>query len=266
MDPCLGPGLSFREGSSCVELAFRDDLFDHADPDGAAHVADSKPSKFWNVRERFQDHVVQGLHLHQGTVADLEETRLLFDHLACSWVDFLDQFLESHPDRSSVRMKHRSVSCSDGSWVVDYDDLSDEFFRYRRWLVRVAHSLSPSDLVLCNSSDVEADVVSRLSLRHPNMMGLDRFYLAELSGGIKDDLVTIFHNTRLDTPHRHSSNTGDCVHVLNRNAKRLVQGFRWRNEIVKGIVHCNSLVPGRVRALLRQVVAQPSAGRHERDL
>src|SRR5207245_1398010 len=162
-----------------VELAFRDDLFSHADPDGAAHVADSKPSKFWNVRERFQDHVVQGLHLHQGTVADLEETRLLFDHLACSWVDFLDQFLESHPDRSSVRMKHRGVSCSDGSWVVDYDDLSDEFLRYRRWLV---------------------------------------------------------------------------------------QGFRWRNEIVKGIVHCNSLVPGRVRALLRQVVAQPSAGRHERDL
>src|SRR3989442_13765477 len=129
MYPCLGPGLSFREGSSCVWLAFRDDLFDHADPDGATHVPDSKPPQLWNVRERFQDHVVQGLHLHQGTVADLEETRLLLYHLTCSWVDFLDKFLESHTDRRCVRVQHWGVSCGDGSWVVDDNDLPNELFR-----------------------------------------------------------------------------------------------------------------------------------------
>src|SRR5206468_6158507 len=143
------------------------------------------------------------------------------------------------------------VSCSNGSWVVDDDYLSNELFRDRRRSVCVAHNLATSDLVLCNASDVEADVVSRLSLRHPYVMGLDRFYFTELAGGIEDDLVAILHNTCLDTSHRDSSNTSDRVHVLNRNAKRLVQGLWWWDEIVERIEHRNPLVPRRVGAFFR---------------
>src|SRR5437867_12581343 len=150
-----------------------------------------------------------------------------------------------------MRVQHWRVSCSNGCRVVDDNDLSNELLRDRRRLVGVAHDLSPSDLVLCNASDVEADVVSRLSRRHPNVMSLDRFYLAELSGGIEDDLVTILHNTRLYTSHRDSSNTSDRVHVLNWNAKRLVQRLRRRHEIVTRIEHCNRLVRRHVVELFR---------------
>src|SRR6266487_2386435 len=234
-----------------VALAFREDLFDHADSDGATHVSDREPSEFWNVREGLQDHVVQGFHLHEGAVPDLEEARLLLNHLTCTRVNFLDKFLERHTDCSGVRMQHWRVSRGDGGRVVDDNDLSNELFRDRRRLVGVAHDFSPSDLVLCNASDVEADVVSRLSLRHSNVMSLDRFYFAKFSGGIEDYLVTILHNTGLDASYRDGSNTSDRVYVLNRNAQRLVQGLRWRNEIVERIVHCNPLVPRRVRALFR---------------
>jgi len=40
-----------KRGNGCVGLAFREDLFDDAYPDGAAHVPDGKPSKLRNVRE-----------------------------------------------------------------------------------------------------------------------------------------------------------------------------------------------------------------------
>ena len=169
----VGSTATHTVRKSCVGLAFREDLFDHADSDGAAHVSDGEPSEFRNIRERLQDHVVQWLHLHQGAVPDLEEARLLLNHLTRTRVDLLDKFLERHADRRGMRVQHWCVSCGDGGRVVDDNDLSDELFRDGRWLVGVAHDLSPSDLVLCNASDVEADVVSRLSFRHTYMMGLD---------------------------------------------------------------------------------------------
>src|SRR5438093_1989946 len=247
----VGSTATHTVRKSCVGLAFREDLFDHADSDGAAHVSDGEPSEFWNIREGLQDHVVQGFHLHEGAVPDFEEARLLLDNLTRTWVNFLDEFLERHTDRRSMRVQHWRVSCGDGCRVVDDNDLSNELFSDRRRLVGVAHDLSPSDLVLCNASNVEADFVSMLSLRLLILQIIKRIYLAELSGGIEDDLVTILHNTRLDTSHRDSSNPSDRVHVLNWNAKRLVQRLRWRNEIVKRIEHCNPLVPRRVGALFR---------------
>src|SRR5438309_6650870 len=150
--------------------------------------------------------------------------------------------------------------------MIDDDDLADECFCDSRWVVRVTHDLASPNLILSNTTDVEPNVVSGFSLRHSNVVGLDRLALADFAGGHEDYLVSVLQYSSLDPSYRDSPDSGYGVDVLDWNSQWLVERLgRWNNS-VESIKYAWTLVPWSIGALLCKVVSQPSAGGNEINL
>ena len=69
------------------------------------------------------------------------------------------------------------------------------------------------------------------------------------------DLHSFLHDTGLNTANRHSSNTGDGVHILDRKSERLVGRHVRLLEVVKCCKKDRALVPRHVRGRYLDVVA-----------
>ena len=129
------------------------DFFNCACCDGGAHVSYCESAEFWEVNECFDCDWVEWFHAYPCCVSCFEVAWVLFGYLSCAWVDFLYEFSEFYCDLSCVIVKYWCVSCCDGCWVVDYDDLSDEFFCYGWWVVNWTCNVSAVDIGLCDASE-----------------------------------------------------------------------------------------------------------------
>src|SRR6266571_3395376 len=150
--------------------------------------------------------------------------------------------------------------------MVNDDDLADECFCDGGWVVRVAHDFASPNLILCNTTDVEPNVVSGFSFSHSDMVRLDRLALANFARRHEDHFVPILQHSRLDPSHRDSPDSGYGVNVLDWNSQWLVERLgRW-NDSIQRIKYAGTLVPWSIGTLLCKVVSQPSAGGNEIDL
>src|SRR6266550_4112029 len=138
--------------------------------------------------------------------------------------------------------------------MVNDDDLADERFCNRRWVVGVAHDLASTNLILCNTTDVEPNVVSGFSFSHSNMVRLDRLALADFARRHEDHFVPVLQYACLDPSHRDSPDSGNGVNVLDWNSQWLVERLgRW-NDSIQRIKYAGTLVPWSIGALLGEVI------------
>src|SRR3989475_10323457 len=163
-------------------------------------------------------------------------------------------------------VQYRSVSGSDGGWMVNDDNLADECLCHSRWVVRVAHDFASPNLVLCDAPDVEPNVVPRLRFGHSNVVCLDRLAFSRLPRWHEDHLVSVLQYSRLDASYRDGPDSGYRVNVLDGNSQWLVERFGWWNNSIERIQYARTLVPGSIGTLLCKVISQPSAGRNEINL
>jgi len=95
---------------------------------------------------------------------------------------------------------------------------------------------------------------------------LDGLDLAFLVGRHEADLHALLHDARLDAADRDSPDAADAVHVLDGQAKRLVNGLFRLLEEVQCLENRRAGVPGGFRALLGNVRPCKRTGRDEEDL
>src|SRR5271169_6265109 len=106
---------------------------------------------------------MQWLHSYPGCVAGFEKAWVFFGYLACAWVYFLYELSDSTGDLPCVVVEYWCVSCCDCGWVVNYDDLTDEFFGYCWWIVSCSCDVSSVYVGFCNASHVHSNVVAWFS-------------------------------------------------------------------------------------------------------
>src|SRR6266851_470384 len=256
---------------SCRTLGFRNlalflDLLNDSHANSGSHVANRESSKLRNVLEGFKHHWSERPHLDESTVPYFEERGLFLNYLTGSRVQFAYQFLEGYTNSSRMGVQYWSVSGSDGGWMVNDNNLANECLCDRWRIVRVTHDLASPNLILCDTADVEPNVVSRFCFGHSNVVGLDRLALADLPGRHEDHLVPVLQHSRLDPSHRDSPDSGYGVDVLDGNSQWLVERLRWWNNSVQRIQYAETFVPWSIGTLLCEVIAQPSAGGNEINL
>src|SRR2546430_17081645 len=160
-------------------------------------------------------------------------------------------------------VQYRSVSGSDGGWMVNDDNLADECLCHSRWVVRVAHDFASPNLVLCDAPDVEPNVVPRLRFGHSNVVCLDRLAFSHLPRWHEDHLVSVLQYSRLDASYRDGPDSGYRVNVLDGNSQWLVERLWWWNNSVQRFEYADAFVPWSIGTLLGEVISQPSASGNE---
>src|SRR5260370_32929117 len=220
---------------SCPTLGLRNlalflDLLNDSHANRGYHVANSESSKRRNVLDDVKHHRSERPHLDKSTVSYFEERGLLLNYLTGSRVQFAYQFLEGYTNGSRMGVKYRSVSGSDGGWMVNDDNLADECFCDRWWVVRVTHDLASPNLIPGDASYVEPDVVSAFCFGHSNVVCLDRLAFSDLPGRHEDHLVSVLQDSRLDASNRDGPDSGYRANVLDGNSQWLVKRLWWWNN------------------------------------
>ena len=226
-----------------------------------------------------------------------------------SAVDLLDELREFTGNVGSVAIEDGSVTSADLTGVVENDDLGVErsgllggvVFAVRAdlektvsasvMLVKCSAHVSSANVLDGDVLDVEADVVSRETLRDLLVVHLDRLDFGSHVCGGKGDDHTSLDDTGLDTADRHCADTADLVDVLEGETKRLVGWALWGLDSVDGLeeglplggtalgLFGPSLVPGHAKTssansprsayllagLLDHVVSSPTGDGHERN-
>ena len=133
---------------------------------------------------------------------------------------FLSREISWHADLGGVGVENRGVSCSDCGGVLQNDNLSYKLVSNLWWVVNMTTNVSSADIVLADTTDVPADVVSWESLWNFFVVHLNGFNFTGCSTWHEDDLVTLLHDTGFNSAYRHSSDTGDGVCVFDRDPER----------------------------------------------
>merc|ERR1712032_1657800 len=125
------------------------------------------------------------------------------------------------------------------------------------------------DLLDIQTLDVEANIVTRISLRKLLVVHLDGFALSVKSSGSEADVHARLQNTSFDTADRHRSDTLDLVHVLEWQTERLVRGPLRGLDGVEDLEKSPAavllfvLVPTHVGGFLDEVVTLKTRDRNE---
>ena len=230
---------------------------------GLTHITDSKASERGELFCGFDDEGLGGPDLDDGVVTVLEEAEIL---------ELLSGALGGNNlgnlagNLSGVDVEDRSVSDSDDGGVVQHDNLSGELLGNNRGVVDGSGNVSPLDVVLCDTADVESDVVSGNCLGHLLVVHLNGLNLTGLVGRHEDDLVLGLEDTSLDTSDRNGSDTGDGVHILNGEPERLLGVLLGNGKVVESLNQGGTLVPGGVGGRGLDVVAHVSGDGDEGDV
>jgi len=261
-------------------LASFDDLgsggLDDTNSDGLPHVTDSKSSKWRIVSEGFNTHGLAWGQEDDGGISRLDELGVVLGRFTSTTINLLLDLSKLASNVSCVAIEDRAVTIADLTRVVKNNDLSSEVSDSRGWLVLgVRGDVASLDVLDRDVLDVEANVVSRDSLRERLVVHLDRLNLSgQLVGGEGDD-DTRLDDTSLNTTHGHCSNTSNFVDILEGQPEGLVSGSGGGNDGVEGLeesgsvglalltLNIPSLVPVHVSGGVDHVVAMPSRDGHE---
>jgi len=237
------------------------DGFDDTDSNGLSHVPDSETTKRWVLVIRLNTHGFAGHELGNASIARLDEFRCVFDGLACSAINLLDEFGKLASNVGSVAIKDRSVASANLTRVVKNDDLGVERSRlFGRVVLGVGADIATTDIFDGDVLDVKADIVTGCStigeLLVVHFDGLD--FSGNVGGSEVDDHASL-DDASLDTTDGYGSDTTDLVDILQGKSQGLVGGANRRldgiDSIKEGLTLNDAsfrllgpaLVPGHVR-------------------
>jgi hypothetical protein len=210
--------------------------FDDTDSDGLSHITDGETAERWIVSEGLNAHGLGRNHLDDSSVTRLDEFGGVFDGLASSAIDLLEELGELASNVGGMAVKNRSIASADLTRVVENDDLGVEGVGTLWWVVLgVTGNVTTTDFLDGDVLDVEADVVAWKTFDKLFMVHLNRLnFSGDISRSKGDDHASL-DDTCLNTTDRNRANTGDLVHILQRQAEWLVSWARWRLDGIDGI-------------------------------
>ena len=195
---------------------------DDTDSDGLTHVTDGETTKRRVVSERLNAHRLGRDHLDNGSITRLDELRVVFDRLAGTAVDLLQQLGELASNVGGVAVKDRSIASTDLARVVQDNDLSVEGVGTRRRVVLgVTADVATANLLDGDVLHVEADVVTRLTLGDGGVVHFNGLDFGGDVVGSEGDNHTRSNDTSLDTADRDGTNTTNLVDILQGQAEGL---------------------------------------------
>src|SRR3989339_367983 len=143
--------------------------------------------------------------------------------------------------------------------MVQHNNLGSEFCCHRRRAVWLSQDVPSGNVGLANAPEVEADVVSRLSLLQLLVMHLDGFDLTihalALTARHDDDLVAHLHNACLYAADGNYPDAGDVINILDREPQRKVSRLLRHLQKIKVLKKGSTCEPGKLVRLLDHIVA-----------
>ena len=244
---------------------------DDTNSNGLSHIPNSEPSKRRIIGESLNAHWLGGNHLDNSSITRLDKLGRIFDLLATSSINLLEEFSEFTSDVGGVTIENGGVSSTNLTRVIQDDDLSVERFSSLRGIVLgISANVPSSDFFDRDVLDVESDIVSGETFDEGFVVHFNRLDFSGDVGGSKSDDHAGFDDTSFDTTDRDSSDTADLVDVLEGQTERLVGWTDWGFNTVDGFkegesLGCTSLgllgptlEPSHVGRLLNHVVSVPS--------
>jgi hypothetical protein len=217
---------------------------DDTDSNGLSHVTDGETTKRWIVGEGFNTHGLGRNHFDDSRVTRLDEFGSVLDRLASSAIDLLQELRELASNVGGMAVKNRSIASADLTRVVENDDLSVEGVGTLWWVVLgITSNVSTADFLDGDVLDVEANVVAWKTFGELFVVHLNRLNFGGNVGGGEGNDHTSLDDTGFDTTNGNCANTGDLVHILERQAEGLVSWTAGGVDVV------NSLEKGLARRL-----------------
>ncbi len=178
-------------------------------------------------------HGLGGNHLDDGSVTRLDELGGVFDRLAGTAIDLLEELGELAGNVGSVAIEDGCVTSTDLTGVVEDNDLGVERLgTLGRVVLGVTGNVTTTDLLDGDVLDVEADVVSGDTLDKLFVVHFDGLDFSGDTSGSEGDDHTGLDDTSLDTTDGHRANTANLVDILEGKTERLVGGTgRWVDGI-----------------------------------
>jgi len=240
----LGCLLSRFGNFACTSLVCLDYALNHTYGNCLAHVTNSEAAEWWVVSEGLDAHGFGRNHLDDGSVTRFDELRVVFNGLAGTTIDLLEELGELAGDVGSVAVEDWSVAGADLTWMVEDDDLGVEGLAALWWVVLgVAGNVATTDLLDGDVLDVEADVVAWLALNKLLVVHLDGLDFGGYTSWGEGDDHTGLDDTSLDTTDWNRADTADLVHILEWETERLVG---WTLRWVDGVDGLEEGLAGRL--------------------
>jgi len=222
-------GLGDLSGTGFLLGDGLDDAHGHRLP----HVTDGEATERRIFGERLHGHGLGRSHLDDGCVSVLDGLGEGFQLFARTTIALLEDLLELAGDVGGVAIHDRRISVLDLARVVEDDDLGIEVLALLGGVVLgVGSDVATTDFLDGHVLDVEANVVTRKSLRERLVVHLHRFYFSGDVGGSEGYDHTRLDNSSLNTADGHCSNATNFVDILEGKTERLVSGpLGWDNGI-----------------------------------
>ena len=258
----LGSGL----GDLSV-LVLLGDVLDDTDGNGLTHVSDSEPSE----RRIFGEGLdAQGLGRNEenhSSVTRFDALGGTLNFLTVTSVDLAQKFLELAGNVSSVAIQHGGITSMDLTRVVQNDDLSGEVIRLSGGIVLgVTSHVTTADILDRHVLHVEADVVTRGSLRESLVVHFNRLDFSGDTSGSEGDNHARLQDTSLNTTDGYCTNTANLVDVLQGDTERLVDGPLGGLDGIQSFEESATLPPGEIGGVLNHVVSMPARDGDERNV
>jgi len=270
----LGSGLG--DLASLVGLG---DGLDDTDSDGLTHVTDGETAERGVLLEGLDTHGLGGNHLDDGGVTGLDVLGVVFERLAGTTVDLLEEGVELASNVGSVAVEDWCVTSADLTRVVEDNDLGVEGSGLHRGVgLGVTGNVTTANVLDGNVLDVEADVVTRHTSLELLVVHFDGLDFGGHVGRSEGDDHTRPDGTGLDTADGHRANTTNLVNILEGKTEGLVGGTGRRLNGVDGLEQGltlggtslgllgPALVPAHVGGLLDHVVTSPAGDGDESDV
>lgn len=125
------------------------------------NLPNSETSKRWVVREGFHTHWLGGNHLDDSGISRLDELRIVLDGFTGTSVNLLKKLGELAGNVGGMAIKHRRISGTNLTRVVEDNDLSVEGVgAFGRVVLGVTRDITTTDLLYRDVLNVETNVVA----------------------------------------------------------------------------------------------------------
>ena len=209
---------------------------DDTDGDGLTHVTDGEATKWGVGVVLLNTHGLAGDELGNARVAGLDELGVRLDDLTGTTVDLLDELGELASNVGGVAVENGGVASTDLTGVVEDDDLGVEGRGLLGGVVLgVRGDVATADILDGDVLDVEADVVTGLTLLELLVVHFDGLHFSSDTNGGEGDNHAGLDDTGLDTADGHRANTTNLVDILEGETEGLVGGTDGGLDGVDGI-------------------------------
>jgi len=209
------------------------DGFDDTNGNRLPHVTDGEAAQRRIFGERLHAHGLGWGHFDDGGITVLDAFGEGFQFFAGTTIALLEDLVKFAGDVGGVAIHDWRISVLDFTRMIENDDLGIEVLAlFGGVVLGVGSDVATTDFLDGHVLDVEANVVTRKSLRERLVVHLHRFYFSGDVGGSEGYDHTRLDNSSLNTADGHCSNATNFVDILEGKTERLVSGpLGWDNGI-----------------------------------